>query len=125
MDLSKIKRDSDDESEHKPKGMTEQEYLEYLENRSQVSDSQESYLRHEELKERKNKILMLLNGEMDEDEDMGEEAEEESEEDESIEVIGQLDGDGQEFLNGQVEHIDSSLSPEIRKMRRAGSEGDL
>jgi hypothetical protein len=61
--------------------MTEAEYLKYLENESQFSESQESYIRQEELRERKNKILMLLNGEVsadgegDEEEEYGQEEE--------------------------------------------------
>jgi uncharacterized alpha/beta hydrolase family protein len=71
--------------------MNEEEYMQYLENRSQMTESQESYLRHEELKERKNKILMLLNGDLSDEEGQQSGAEEEEEEEEeSMEVIGQL-----------------------------------
>ena len=85
--------------------MSEQEYLEYLENRSELTESVESYARHEELKERKNQILMLLNGDVEADDD-------EEEEEESIEVIGQLDG---EVFDGSdqddVLEIDAHFSP--------------
>lgn len=55
LDLSKVQKDSEESTPFKiPAGMTDQEYLEYLENRSQLTESVESYARHEELKERKN-----------------------------------------------------------------------
>lgn len=100
--------------------MSEKEYLEYLENRSHITDSQESYVRHEELRERKNRILMLLNGDLeDEEEDFSAEEEEE----ESIEIIGQMD---QEVFDEQdILEIDAQFSPEVKKIRRSGSEGDL
>ncbi|CDW75485.1 UNKNOWN [Stylonychia lemnae] len=86
LDLSKVKRDSeeedeedDDESDNSKKqkkvkngeNVTYQQYLKFLENESRFDEmgeeSQESIMRQEELKQRKNKIIQLLNGEISED----------------------------------------------------------
>jgi hypothetical protein len=47
--------------------VTYQQYMNFLEN-DMGEESQESLIRQEELKDRKNKIIQLLNGEISEDE---------------------------------------------------------
>lgn len=67
-----MKRDSENETDSEKvnidgKDVTYQQYMDFLEN-EMGEESQESIMRQEELKERKNKIIQLLNGEIsDED----------------------------------------------------------
>ena len=75
LDLSKVRRDSEDEEEEdeEAKGQTYHQYLKFLENESRFEEleSQESLLRQEELKQRKNRIIQLLNGEVSDEEAEG------------------------------------------------------
>lgn len=80
LDLSKVKHDSEDSNSQNPKNkkqqnVTYQQYLKFLENESRFEEmgeeSRESLIRQEELKQRKNKIIQLLNGEISDEEGEG------------------------------------------------------
>lgn len=88
LDLSKVRRDSEDgsssgsnsqaiqkfqELDSQGKEKAYQKYMQYIEDDSRFEEmgeeSQESLIRQEELKDRKNKIIQLLNGDVTDDED--------------------------------------------------------